>query len=441
MQKRKATLLFAALLSVSLALILLNSAVITPHLELQASNNGIISSAKNDKLKVKEKSGLPHSSEVDPTNSLDIFSPNQHHTYYANGRHWVWFSSNGYVGYSSSTDAVSWSNFTPVTSTVASTFTIFDVFFDGTYVHYVISRGWNDPIRYCRGIPNSDGTIGWNTEQVVLQGFPDTLYGQFSISVDSNGCPWIGYLQYKSSWSNGQTPNPFYPYVVKSSTNNGTWITAEGFPFRLSEETLGDRIVTLVPLTQGKMYAVYSSNFKPLKGRLWNGLSFGNEETITVSNLGTCWFYSAVANGDDVHLVFLNYYMDYPPDYPSNIIYVKRDYVKGAWSSEIKIPLTGSLTFLSAPALSINTANGVLYCFWATMDYKTGKPHIYYSRNINGKWDATPTDWITATNELINYDGLTTFYNAYDNKIGLAYLTWTVDNNITYYVKYNYLVL
>jgi hypothetical protein len=71
--------------------------------------------------------------------STNVFgSSYQRHTFYANGRFWVFYSDNTNIIYKTSTDGSSWSSATTVRAAVMCS--EFSVWFDGTYVHYTKGR-------------------------------------------------------------------------------------------------------------------------------------------------------------------------------------------------------------------------------------------------------------------------------------------------------------
>ncbi|GAI43717.1 unnamed protein product, partial [marine sediment metagenome] len=155
--------------------------------------------------------------------------------------------------------------------------------------------------------------------------------------------------------------------------------------------------------------------------------SWGDEET-TMSAPNDGYAHSAVAEGDDVHLVYLH-------DWPEKIQYNKRTYGTG-WGTEVTIQ-ADAVDYM-APVLSIDTASGDLYCFWA------GSPEankIYYKKQVSESWDADPTLWLDETSDGFPYgwyNFLTCVYQAYNNKIGLLYTTKTAS---PYNVKFDFLQL
>jgi len=345
--------------------------------------------------------------------------PFQRKSFYANGRFWVFYCDGTNMVYCTSTDGSTWSS--AATVRAASYGYHFSVWFDGTYLHYAYASA--SSIYYRRGTPNSDGSITWSAnEQTVSTTYNDASFPM--VSVDSNGYVWIGYRDY-------DLENVYYyPYVIKSGNNDGTWGT--GTITQLSTTSNNYWRVSVIPLTSGKMLAIYAYANAVVRAKKWDGSAWGSEVATTSK---TYWgeYHSAVAQGDDVHLVFLKYST-------YDIIYVKYTYSTNSFGTETT--LQAAATYVSAPVLSIDTATNDLYVFAATKT--TGTPsgwtanHIYYikytaSSSSWGSW----TNWIDESTEVLTYaDRLTCFYKAYDSKIGLEYMTKTAS---PYNVKFAYL--
>jgi hypothetical protein len=356
------------------------------------------------------------------TDSLATAYPYQRKTFFAATRFWVWYSDATNLGYATSTNGTNWGSFIGVRACITGSY--FSIWFDGTYVHYAYAPSLDTVgILYRRGTPNSDGTITWTAEVTAYQAtghYP----GYPFVAVDSNGYPWIAYHQYYS-------PNRM-AYVTKSSTKDGTWSTAAGFPYQLTTTSSAIYWRTeMIPLTSGKMLAIYTYAGTYISAKRWDGSAWGAEKN-TASQISDGAYYSAVAQGDDVHLVFLK-----KTDY--DVIYSKYTYASDAWGDVTTVQLATTSTL--DPVLSINTATNDRYCFWA------GDPtadHIYYKKYTGGSWDTDPTDWITETTDYLTDIGnggrgrLTSFYQAYGGYIGLVYMTKTAS---PYKVRFAFLSL
>jgi len=342
------------------------------------------------------------------TASSATYYPSQRKSFYANGRFWVFYFDGTNMVYRTSTDGSTWTSATTVKAVTAGN--QFSIWFDGTYLHYVYA--YASSLYYRRGTPNSNGSITWSaTEQTVSTTYNYALYPV--ISTDSNGYVWIGYYEYTGTF--------YYPYIIKSGNNDGTWgSTPSGFPYQLSSTNAIWNVIP-VPLTSGKMLVIYARTSASLTMQAWNGSAWGSAVT-TVSTNQYYYSFSAVAQGDNAHIVFLK-----ATTY--DIVYTKYTYSTNSLSTETT--LVSGATSTSAPVMSINPNTNDLYVFVATKT--TGTPtgwtanHIYYTKYTDststwGSW----VDWINeATEVLTSEDVLTSFYQAYGNKIGLEYETKT----------------
>lgn len=349
----------------------------------------------------------------------DTVSANQRKIFYADSLFWVFYykTTTSGVGlgsqtitsivYCTSPDGLTWSNPTIVISGLRGMSILsgyldieaFSIYFDGVHVSYAAtleSSAVGAGIYYGCGTPNSSGVITWLASgQYVGYTSYQSIYT--SIGVDSSGYPYIAAFAHFSNIGLNRLA------LFKSSTNNGTWTTASGYPLILATHY---SIPIVVPLTNNKIYIIYS--MPGIYGKLYNGTSWGTEETIATDSNNEI---SAVAEGDNIHLVYLTATND--------IKYIERTYNTPSWGNEVTVQ--SSTTNSSYPVISISSPN--LYVFWA------GSPttnHIYYKKCVAGLWETNPTDWLNeGTEVLTRNDGLTCFYQADSNKIGLLYSTGT----------------
>jgi hypothetical protein len=376
--------------------------------------------------------GWTYGSELSFTTSLGVTvgtSPTayattnsfQRKSFYANGRFWAFYSDGSNMVYKTSTDGSTWSAPTIVRAVAAGLY--FSVWFDGTYLHYAYAP--SSSIYYRRGTPNSDGSITWSADEQTVS----TTYNNANlpmVSVDSNGYVWIGYTDYDGTY--------YYPYVIKSGNNDGTWgTTPSPFPYQLSTTSGGWR-VSVIPLTSGKMLAVYAYTSATVKAKRWTGSAWDTEvATTSAAYVGA--YHSVVAQGDDAHLVFMK-------QTTYDILYVKYTYSSNSFGTETT--LQAGATSDSAPVLSIDTATNDLYVFATTKT--TGTPsgwtanHIYYKKYTasSSSWGLW-INWINEESEVLTSSSyLTCFYNAYSNYIGLLYMTKPAS---PYNVKFAYMSL
>lgn len=345
------------------------------------------------------------------TTTTAVALPFQRKAFYANGRFWVFYSDGSNMVYRTSTDGSTWTDTTNVRECPAGH--CFSIWFDGTYVHYAYVDSGR--IYYRRGTPNSDGTITWSaSEQTVPILYANTYYP--FVSVDSSGYVWIGYC--------GRSDiGYYYPYVIRSGNNDGTWgTTPSGFPYQLSSG-ITDAVwhVTAVPLTSGKMLVVYTYASDVVRLRSWNGSAWNPEVTVS-STIQYGYCHSVVAEGDDADIVFLK-------STGYNIVHVRYTYSSNSLSAEHTVIAGAPST--SAPVLCRDYTEDKLYVFWATKT--TGSPsgatanHIYYQTSTNdGVTWSSPVDWIDESSEVLSEEyTLTCFYQLYAYMIGLVYMTKT----------------
>ncbi len=337
--------------------------------------------------------------------------PIQRKSFYAAVRFWVFYSAGGNMVYCTSTDGLNWT--TPTTVRACLNGYNFSIWFDGTYLHYAYAplSVVGGSILYRRGTPEEGGTIAWSAvEQTAVAGAVGIQNAFPFVSVDSNGSAWIGYVR---------MDYPTYqPYVTKSSTTTGIWVTDVGFPFPLATATGDPTCISILPLTGGEMLAIYARSGRRANARLWNGAVWG----IEISTIKAVWSYQgfcAVGDGNDAHIVFTS------TSY--NLIYAKYDYSSNSFIDE-KL-LTGSLPVFGS-VISIDENNNLLV-FWPDWQGSTVYYMIYTAENDT--WGPV-VKWKTEVK--IRSSSFTCFYKQYSDYIGLVYMTGSYP---AYAVKFNYI--
>lgn len=346
--------------------------------------------------------------------SLGLRGYHQRNSFYAKGLFWVYAISASYVGFKTSSDGYTWSSHTQLYWAID--LGTFSLDFDGTYVHYSYCTTEGNPLYYRRGEPQSNGTITYSTtQQTVMEGVANIFYLYPTVAVSSSGYPFIGYFFANSTGNGG-------PYVVKSSLNNGSWVT-DGSAFQLYSLT-GDpnwRVV-VCGLSSDMMYVEYSTcgGIAPGYpfGRLWDGTNWSSQEQISANIVGDGQWLSLCGVNQNVHFVFRT-------SSPANITYNERVYGVG-WGTETVIAITTAI-----PQLSYGE-DGKLYCFWSVSN---GVVYKVYNETT---WSDSAYFFYVTTETIGDYKVSEMSYGGYilfvyrrttsPYNIRFAYLTITVAN-------------
>ncbi len=327
--------------------------------------------------------------------------PFQQKTFHAQGWHWVFYSDYRNMVYVTSEDGRTWS--TPIVVREAMYGYLFSIWFDETYVHYAF-RDHTRGILYRRGLLDTNGTIAWETEHLVVEG---VLWAP-TICVDSNGHPWISY---RTNYVG--IPTDTKPYVIKATTTSGSsWDT----PKQLSAL---DKLwwTTVVPLTNGKAYVLYSYPEGPIYGNLWNGASWlATEEIATLAGSATQSYgvFSSVAYVDDVYLVFLQ-------NFTRNIVCLNRTYGVG-WGGEVILATFEPDEIIypeppgPRPTISIDSVRGHVCVRWIY-----DKLYQIRYNAVFEAWEAVETPFGT-TFSSPNPCSLSSYYQEWDSKIGSVWI-------------------
>jgi len=343
----------------------------------------------------------------------------QRKTCHTNERFWVFYGNGTDLVHQSSSDGSTWSE------------AIWDRAFHGsageqvstycdpatnTYAYVIARQAGNFRLSYRKAALNSDGSLTWAAPETdILNAGTGIVLDFVNLTFDSNGHAWVGYL-----WRNTTGVTETYAKVTSSSTTDGTWKTASGFPYGLND-SLSSGIdgwsVSPIPLISGRMLVVYANcHIHTIYSRLHDSV-WGSQETIS-NVIRRSFEHSGVSQGDDVHLVI--------GDTSNHVLYYKWSYGLG-WSNAATI--AGPLVEEASPVLSIDTSTNGLFVFWGENN------HIYYSKFSGQSW-SRPTDWITEF-ALAGTDRLSVSYRSGNGFIGLLYMNGTAGR---YQIRYAYLM-
>jgi hypothetical protein len=359
----------------------------------------------------------------------------QRKTFYALGLYWVFYLQATDVSwdfvYRTSADGQTWSDAVAIVEDYYGN--DFSLCFDGTYIHLTRTAYGLHQVRYMRGEPKDDGTITWTSDWVVAVDYSESGGAPYleKITVDSNGYPWVIYSLY-DPWNVNNRIG-----IIKSTTKDGTWVNDTGFPYEISIENpfyYNDWQGDLAPLTNGKMYAAYGMYDytvadKPVRGKLWDGSSWGSEEYPCTDYGNMYTQLQIIPEGDDVHMERTSILISPAKTF---LIYNKRDHGSSSWSADYLLhTYTGGIGTNIEGVPSINYATGTLYVLFAC----TGDHNVYYKRCIGGVWDEDATILLTET-DLLDWYELTAYNNAMNGQMAVIY---TVEiGSYDYLVKHYY---
>ncbi|HKT22682.1 MAG TPA: hypothetical protein VJR06_08765, partial [Nitrososphaerales archaeon] len=207
-------------------------------------------------------------------NPQDVSYGYQGRILYGNGYYWLFYldvPSNSYV-YRSSSDGLTWSAATAVSTSGLKAVGGESVFVSGTTVYFAtVSARTSRYLYYNTGTLGS-GAITWGTEQsVAVANYPSGTESAVDIAADSNGKVWIVYLgcTYSNCGSGTQMQQQVY------TNQGGSW--AQSLASR-DEGFEGQGAGQLVPLTLGKMAFIYNPTTSALPEAVdiqeWSGSSW-----------------------------------------------------------------------------------------------------------------------------------------------------------------------
>ena len=301
------------------------------------------------------------------TTTSATYESTQRKTFYYNGRDWVFYSDGTNLVYRTSNDwGASWSAATVVTTCASGLF--FDIEFDGTYAHYAFADNiGTNYVHYRRFIPNADGTVTYSAAQQNVVTSSYSFFGASITTSSAGGTPYISYFLYNEATTSMEVR------LTKSSTTDGTWSTAAGFPkdIRLPDASGSSQVVSSAA---GKVIVIYTDAATTiLLSRTWDGSTLLGERTISSDN-ALYMAISAVAEGETIHLIHAAQGGWFYP-----IMYSTYTMASDLWAAETTISATGH--YFGA-GLCIDPS-GNLYAFYTKWDDK-----IYYKKQTADVWAA-----------------------------------------------------
>lgn len=275
-------------------------------------------------------------------------------------------------------------------------------------------------IYYKSGTPNTDGTITASASYYVnrVNGGSDQCSANPVVTVDSNGYPWIATIS-----DNGLDR---YTNIFKSSTNDGTWVTASGFPKQSSSYPDANDKQILLPLPDGTVYDIIAPSSSGAIGKIYNSVgTVIATETFTSNTIsGAACAISAVI--DSSGNIFFAY------DTGSNILWRERIYASSTFTPE-----TSVVTGVGVVYPSISILKDKLVVFWVSNN------KIWYNEYKNGNWISNSPVLLTdqSTDTIPNgYSIVSSYNNATTSYLAVFFQTLTsgAGNTMLKFIEYNY---
>lgn len=268
-----------------------------------------------------------------------------------------------------------------------------DTYYDGTYFYYAYLKSTGVGI-FRRGTLDSDGGITWSTAQQTWTSAGGSANAYYiSLTVDSEGYPYIGYYAYLS----------LSDYLVyKSSTNDGTLI--EEYEIAVEDdEILGDSAGCLTADEDSLVYLTYCDN-KTLKIYSSDD-TFGSLKATLSGTLKQSESFCARTYNGTLHIAYLD-----SSDY---ICYAK--FENNQLMNETQLEAVSSLSY---PTLTIDTVTYDIYICWLEGQYARYIKFDYSEQNFDSEeiFSVLISDLFDNQKQLImNKD--------YDNHLGMVFHT------------------
>jgi len=294
--------------------------------------------------------------------------------FFSDGRFWLFYDTLtvGNIGYLSSSDGVSWSDYVSVYGDHGS---LLNTYFDGTYIHYVYLSGTT--VTYRCGDPQLDGTITWlAAEQVVTSNATTPGNGGLGLAVDDSGYAFVVVRK----------PDTFAHCFINAN-NNGTWSTASDTVLSSNDVSAGQ--LGIIPLTGSKMLALYYIDSGYLYAKAYNGTNWGDPELV---KSGGGAKFSATSHEDTAFVV----------GYYTSAMWYKIRTPEGDWSGGTKTTPGSAVGYASL----CSVGDGSIRAFLSNLV----TDHIYYIDYVDGAWETYWTDWIDESSDTIaSYYGTCNF--------------------------------
>jgi hypothetical protein len=327
-----------------------------------------------------------------------------HHSFYANGRHWIFWGKSNYVQYQSSADGDTWTAPATAVTGLDWDYSYSDFATDGTYV-YMAYRA-SDIGLFRKGTLNTDGSITWLAAASVISAI--TTGRSPTLALDSNGDLYCAI----------HSDADDFVYLDKLVTGSTTWVSATGFPKKSGlgpdGHIAGGQIYTwITPMSSGRMYVASAENGTTNKkhGQVFNGATFE-----AYDHLDSFFQRRFVSYGDTVYLIGGS---------GNDTTVAIRTYGIG-WGAftNIGTPAGGSGAD-DAASIGVDDSTGDVYVTRAV-----ASSDIVYYKKYDADTETWDANWTALSDESVDkWLGGVEFYSysGVGTRMGCAYLTETLD--------------
>lgn len=276
----------------------------------------------------------------------------------------------------------------------------FDIYYDGEFFYYSALYD-NQYVHFRKGNLNSDGGITWVTTEQSSANLGFNCYGM-SLTIDSEGYAYVSYYAHGA-----------YNYtIIKNANNDGTWVTASGYPFvLLTSQTVDQNYGSLLSGENGKIYLVHNDKKSLSIYKYVSSWSYVDTITETTKNYVS---FCARCYNDTVYITYLN---------NENIICFNK-YENNELSETLYL---ASVSASSYPVLCVDTVMYDLYIIWFEGNYGKYIKYTYASK----EWGNEET-FTTILTDIYSNAKIQVMDKDYGDNIGLLTLFGSGAYDATY---------
>jgi hypothetical protein len=315
------------------------------------------------------------------TSQFGVAYPFQKKVFFANGRWWFFYWNGTNLGWRTSIDGISWSNFTIYGALSSGVY--FSIWYDELNNKTCLVRNSGSALMYRQGTANADGTITWDADEVVATNYYVGTYAYPTICKDSSGYPWVAY----------NDGTGIVRVCKATATDGSTWGSTNSLWSGISSAC-----ILIIPLTDNKMMAIMVKTNSGPQSRLYDGTmpynpnNWQNAVVINAAQSQLDHTFDAVVDGDNVHFVYTYFTGSY------NIYYVKYTYGVG-WGG-LETVDSGASNY-HIPSVTLKSLDKVRVCYALNVTDKYHCNMKYRDRDA-GTWRTAVVIEANLYNDMTN---------------------------------------